>query len=85
MLASTNAEAITAWIKGEEGADEQLSKTSQSEARSHVIEVARRQGGPALARKVEEELDAAEPDAEPPPAASAHGPGPAAPVGDTER
>lgn len=62
MLASTTAAAILAWIKGEEGADERLSKSSQSEARSHVIEVARRRGGPTLARKVEAELDAAESD-----------------------
>jgi hypothetical protein len=74
MLASTTSQAITAWVNGEEGADERLSESTQTEARSHVIEVARRQGGPALADQVAAELDAAEldaaePSAEPDPAA----------------
>jgi hypothetical protein len=72
MLASTTSQAISAWVNGEEGADERLSESTQTEARSHVIEVARRQGGPALADQVAAELDASESGAEPasaPPAA----------------
>jgi hypothetical protein len=69
MLASRTFQAITAWVNGEEGADERLSESTQTEARSHVIDVARRQGGPALADQVAAELDAAEPGAEPDPAA----------------
>lgn len=65
MLASTNSQVITDWIEGKAGADERLAESSQSDARSHVIEVVRLQAGEDLAKQVEAELDAAEPNVEP--------------------
>jgi hypothetical protein len=63
MLARDNSQAITDWIDGKAGADERLAESSQNDARSHVIEVVRRQAGEDLAKQVEAELDAAESDA----------------------
>jgi hypothetical protein len=72
MLARTVSEVITDWIEGKEGADKRLAESSQGDARSHVLEVVRRQGGDYLAEQVEAELDAAESNAEPDPAAAEH-------------
>jgi len=71
MLASNSSQDVTDWVEGKEGADERLAKSSQNDARSHVIEVARRQGGDDLAQQVEAELDAAESSAQANPAAAA--------------
>ncbi len=72
MLARTRSEVITDWIEGKEGADKRLAESSYSDARSHVIEVVRRQGGEYLAEQVEAELAAAESSAEPDPATAEH-------------
>jgi hypothetical protein len=72
MLARTISEVITDWIEGKEGADKRLAESSQGDARSHVLEVVRHQGGDYLAEQVEAELDAAESNAEPDPAAAEH-------------
>lgn len=68
VLARTSSQVITDWIEGKEGADKRLAESSHSDARSHVIEVVRRQAGDHLAKQVEAELDAAESNAEPNPA-----------------
>jgi hypothetical protein len=53
MLARTRSEVITDWMEGKEGADKLLAESSHRDARSHVIEVVRRQGGEYLAEQVE--------------------------------
>jgi len=70
MLARTNSQVITDWVEGKEGADKRLAESSHSDARSHVIEVVRRQAGDQLAEQVEAELDAAQSNGEPDPAAA---------------
>jgi hypothetical protein len=57
MLARTNSQVVTDWVEGKAGADERLAKSVQNDARSHVIEVVRRQAGDDLAKRVEAELD----------------------------
>lgn len=60
MLARNNSQAITDWIEGKAGADERLAESTEQDARSHVIEVVRREAGEDLAKQVEAELDASE-------------------------